>query len=309
MKKTTPLLLMLVMIAMLLVSWSNTLQYPGLEEKEYNKYIKAAQEFEEKGIYIDAASQYEKALALRPKSYEIALKLIDLYSKEKLDIIAKYIEACKKASKADPKQEEPYDRLLKYYQSDKMLNSEYGILLIAIEETGNKKYIDRLSEVRGQYYEGAKRQDYLTRFHEIDGVAYAIVEQEGTKYLIDGEGKTILSGEYEHLGFLSEFVIPVCKEGDWFFASKEGYKKLVPDHKATYLGNFGSGFAPACIEGKYGYLNKKMKELRFEYDFASCFDNGVAAVQKNGVWQVINTSFKPVVDDKFEDVLVDSEGY
>lgn len=309
MKRTTPLLLMMIMFAMLLVSWSNLLKYPGKEEKEYQGYLKAAKAYEEKEIYIDAAAQYEKALSMRPHEYTIAQRLMELYAEDNLNVVAKYLEACKKANKADPKQEEPYDRLLEYYRNHTITTSEYELLITAREKTGNQKYVERLIELRGQYTEGAQTEHYLTRFHPYKENVFAVAEDDELLYLVDGEGNTVLSGAYEKMGFYSDRVIAVCKDGEWYYVSQEGHRKLVPDHKADYLGTFGNGYTPALIDGKYGYLNKKMKEFHFEYDFAGCFANGVAAVKKNGTWKVINTSFKSVVEASFEDVLVDSEGY
>ena len=69
------------------------------------------------------------------------------------------------------------------------------------------------------------------------------------------------------------------------------------------------GYTAACVDGKWGFYDDQLRNpTHFEYDEATAFVNGIAAVKKNGKWAIINTEFKTIIDFKFTDVIVDSAG-
>ena len=309
MKKMLPIVFLMVLVGLAIISWSNVLSYAGKEKKEYEGFISQGEALEEKEIYVDAVKQYEKALAMRPKNYDLAVRIAKLYASDKLAIDGKYISACKKAISIDKSKEEPYDMLIAYYCERGYTSKEYEILMAAAEAVDTDKYTARITELRGLYNEAVLRYDTISDcYYDASGTGYYIVKKDDIVSVITAEEETVLSGKYDELGFYSEFVAPVSVDGEWFYITKEGYRKLVPDEPAEYLGPFVSGFAPAKIGGKYGYLNKKMQKLHFEFDYAGPFCNGLAAVKKGDTWMVITTAFKKVGDTTFDDVLLDSFG-
>ena len=306
MQKRMPVIIMLVLIVGLLFTWKAAFSVLSKEEREYQTYLKKAKELEEKEIYIDAVKQYQNALAVRPKDYDVALKIIEMY--EKLDMENQYVNACKKAITINEKGEKPYHGLIKWYQDNGWTKNEYEIILRAIEKAGLNEYKDRLIEIKGQTIEGGIKYDELSASHKFGSTDYMLAELEGKKYLLSGY-EVVFSGEYDEIGFLADGVIPVKKDGTWFFVTSAGYKKKVPPEPVEWLGAFGNGLAPACKGGVYGYYNKSMEPRHFEFEFAGPFENGLAVVEKDGKWGVINSSFEYSAGRKFDSILLDEFGY
>ena len=306
MQKRMPIIIMLTLIVCLLVSWKAAIDVLGKEEREYQAYLNKARELEEKEIYIDAVKQYQNALTVRPKDYDVALKIMEMY--EKLGLSDEYLSACKRAVSINEKGEKPYHGLIKWYHDNEWTKSEYETIIQAIENAGLTEYKSRFLEIKGQTAEGGFRYDTLSVSHRIENTEYMIAEKDGKKMLVS-DGEIVISGDYEDIGFLSNGVIPVKRDGAWFFVTAEGYKKKVPPEQVEWLGTFGNGFAPACTSGVYGYFNITMEPRHFEYEYAGPFENGAAVVKKDGKWGVINSSFEPLSGLNYDSILLDDFGY
>ncbi|WP_289479576.1 WG repeat-containing protein, partial [Klebsiella pneumoniae] len=89
-----------------------------------------------------------------------------------------------------------------------------------------------------------------------------------------------------------------------YFADINGNKKYVPNNNYTFLGTYRDGYAPVCLDSKYGYIDLMYKEYKMEYDFASSFAYGVAAVCKDGKWALINNSFENITDFEYDSIEV-----
>ena len=306
MQKRMPIIIMLTLIVCLLISWKAAFDVLGKEEREFQMYLKKAQEYEEDEIYIDAVKQYQNALSVRPKNYDVALKIMEMY--QKLNLPDEYLVACKRALTINDKGEVPYHGLIKWYRDNEWTKSEYETIKQAIEKAGLTEYKERLLEIKGQTVEGGIKYDTLSTSHKIENDEYMIAEKDGRKMLIS-DGEIVFSGNYEEIGFLSNSVIPVKLGGVWFYVTSEGYKKKVPPEPVEWLGTFGNGFAPANNNGTYGYFNISMEPRHFEYEYASPFENGLAVVKKDGKWGVINNSFEYSAGLKYDSILLDEFGY
>ena len=308
MKRTLPIIILLALLGGLIMSWSNVLSFAGREEREFKSLVKKAEEYEKKEIYIDAVAQYEKALAMRPDNYEVAMKIVELYSDEKLANNAKYLRACENANRIKPKEQEPYRLIIDYYRETGAIAKEYETIKKAIEKAGLTDYQERLLEIKSSNAEVYLKYEEISTYHRIDGKEYAVAKLDGELMLITKDA-VVLSGDYEKIGLLGGNVIPVKQGGEWFYVTREGYKKRVPEKKAEYLGTFANGYAPACVDGVYGYYSTTMKASHFEYDYAGPFEGNVATVCKDGKWKLINSSFDDVGEKKHEGILLDEFGY
>lgn len=306
MQKRMPVIIMLVLIVGLLASWKAAFGVLGKEEREFQAILQKAKKLEEDEIYIDAVVQYRNAFSIRPKDYDVALKIVEMY--EKLGMIDEYISACKKAISVNDAGPEPYRGLIQWYHDNEWPRYEYELILQAIEKANLTEYKPRLLEIKGQTVEGGFQYEMLSSPHKVGNVEYRIAVKDGKRMLISDE-TAVLSGIYEEMGFLSDYVIPVNKSGEWFFVTSEGYKKRVPPEPVEWLGTFGNGFAPANKGGVYGYFSKSMEPRHFEYEYAGPFENGVAVVKKDGKWGVINNSFEYSAGLKYDSILLDEFGY
>lgn len=137
---------------------------------------------------------------------------------------------------------------------------------------------------------------------------------------IDKEGNLQIDYRFTDDGFFSEGLAPVCLE--YFFGKglcrtvyidKLGKIVLEIKHKtAEYMNlrHFSNGLALVCSKsGKCGYINKKGEMvIPQEYNSASDFSEGLAAVSKSGKYGYINIKNKIVIPEQFDDAKNFSEG-
>ena len=79
MKKGNAKLVLIGLLAFTALAWLGLLKNQIDSSSAYRKYLEQGQRYEEKGIYIDALESYEKALELNSGSYDITMKLADMY--------------------------------------------------------------------------------------------------------------------------------------------------------------------------------------------------------------------------------------
>ena len=310
MKKLTPILLLAAMLFLLIVSWVNVLTFFDKHNAEYALHIENAKKFESKEIYIDAVSEYEAALSLEPDNYSLAMTIVELY--QKLEQQQGVLNACRNAISADKTQWEPYRLIADYYIEGAMYSKAYSILHEAQLELGNTSEIrERIISIMKNYTELSIKYDEIKSFHYKDSKSngYAMVKLDGKVGILTDSNSVKYKCIYEDIGFLSENVIPVKQNGEYYYIDENGYRKLVPDETADYLGTFSGEYAPAAFNGVYGYIDKSMKQYLFEYSYAGPFSNGIAAVKKDNRWAIINSSLTYITDFTFDDILLDDYGY
>lgn len=310
MSKLIPYILITVILFMLIISWKNVLGYYGSITESYQSHIEKAEAYMEKKIYIDAVSEYENALQIKSDDYDTAMKIVDLY--KELENENSWIKACQNAISADMTQKKPYLDLADYYIEKSQLQKAYEILKKAEENLSDvPEVMSRLLEIKGRYTLEDLKYDTAMEFGYSDDMktGYAVISLEDKKGIINTSRNIIIAPDYDAIGLPGQEVIPVLQDNKWYYIDENGYRKLVPDEPVEYLGTFHSGYAPAKINQVYGYLDKKMQEYHFEYEYAGCFSNGLACVKKDGKWAVINTNFENVTGFDFDEILMDEYGF
>ena len=73
---------------------------------------------------------------------------------------------------------------------------------------------------------------------------------------------------------------------------------------------FNEGFAAVQKDGKWGYINTKGEQIvECKFDDAYYFNEGFARVKKDGKWGYINTKGEQIIECKFDDAYCFSEGF
>ena len=76
------------------------------------------------------------------------------------------------------------------------------------------------------------------------------------------------------------------------------------------VGSFNEGFAAVKKDGKYGYINTKGEQIvECKFDSAWSFNKGFVAVQKDGKFGYINTKGEQIVECKFDNTMGFKEGF
>ena len=76
------------------------------------------------------------------------------------------------------------------------------------------------------------------------------------------------------------------------------------------VGSFNEGFAAVKKDGKYGYINTKGEQIvECKFDNGGDFNEGFAVVKKDGKWGYINTKGEQIVECKFDNGGDFNEGF
>ncbi len=316
MNRALPLVILLIMGAMLLVAWSNISDAKTETVEKYNTLMENGKRFEEKKIYVDAVTQYEAALNLRP-DYELAMRLAGLY--QEMSNSTGYVKSLESAISCDPLNPEPYFMLIDEYAVEGNAKKLYSFLnktKTSLAESENftdeqrQKVDQMLKEILGHISIIPFDYDEAYGFHSYQGsgTTYIRVRSGDCYGILDGSLSDYMACAYSDVGFPNSSLIPYNDGKEYIFLDGSGNRKVVPDSPATAIGAFGGGYAPMQTGGKYGYIDTQMNESHFDYDFAGSFENGIAPVQQNGKWFVINTQFA-AVGQSFDEILVDAYGF
>lgn len=320
-------LFLAVMVVLCIVSWKNIYTMNDRKAAEYSDCIEKAEKFESKKIYIDAIDTYREALEMRPGNIDVAYRIAELY--KKLDDEENYLISLREAYMMDTGNMETCAVLIDAAFAEEEYDLAYTDVQRALQQvtcTGEWKekmdnYLLELKKVKDrQYY---FRFESIGEFAFPPGDTTSAVVRTGDYYgVVDLEGQYILEPAYDDAGELGEGFIPVSKDGEYFYVDTSAYRRRVPDFDASWLGSFSEGYAPfvqgeknadgtaSDKKGLYGYLDTDMNSYAVAFVNAGMFSNGYAAVQEQeGGWLLIDTSFVPAFEQRFEDILMDENGY
>ena len=310
MKKGNATLVLIALIVFTAIAWMGTVKGQIESTAAYNEFLDKAKNFEEKGIYVDALENYESALELNPKNYEIVLKIADMYYK--MGDINGFITSCDKAIGMKPKDPTPYVNKANYYISKAQYTEAIKVLKSATSVIKDNEQLNSLkAELSTKCIEKYVSFTTISDWYVQGETNYVAVEENGKWGMTLKDGTRKIRLMYEYLGAYDDDsgVIPCCYEGNYYFIDLKGNKKLIGDNTYQNLGSFGCGLAPAQKDGKYGYIDTDFKERNFEFEYAGSFANDVAAVKKNGKWALVNTKIEAITGYDYDEILVDSNGF
>jgi len=308
--KKNAIYVMLLMIGLTVFSWAAIYMNSESAKKEYSEGLAKAAKYEEHGIYIDSMEEYQTLMKKYPKDYSIIIKYAD--ANYRLEKYKDFETACNKALLVEPENPEPFVLLIDYYMQSNKLQVAYDLSVTANKAIPtSEEILKRLDGFMGKYKEYYYAFDTISDWKN----GYAAASTEGLWGIVDTKSESVIEYSFEAIGILSDeneeklAVAPVLANGEWYYADKDGNRKLVSDKKYDYLGSFGNNYAPAKVGGKFGYINMYFEEFAFDYDEAGSFSNGVACVCKGGKWALIKTDFTAVTDFIYDEIKMDSYGY
>lgn len=301
MKKT----LSILMAVLLLIAWYTTLDAWLGNDGRYQEYMEEAGRLEEKGLYLDAISVYEQARELKTDTLEIDERIADDYLA--MGDYKKYRNQLQQIIAAHGPVEADVRRLCEYYRQYTGQRSLIGCVVDLYT-----KYPD--SDVVREYYDSVKglyTEDYMS----LSGIGtfqngHAVYELNGKKGIISLDGDIDIEAVYDEAAYGGQDDrITVQDEDGWYFVNLDGFKTAVPEGSYEYMGFLSQKRIAARQNGKYGYLDKNLKEkIAFVYDDATAFCEDVAAVKQGDRWALIDRMGENITDFIYDDVAVNSLG-
>ena len=252
MKNLLPLIILMIMGLMLMVSWSNISDTKTEVSEKYKTLMQEAERYESKKIYVDALKQYDAALKLKPE-YDLALRVAGLYQQMGDD--KGYMDTLETAIKCDPTNPEPYFKLIKVYQESGEADKLYKELVRAknalsgsdrFTDDQQKEIQDLLKVLLGKISVYPFAFDECSGFHRYEGkgTSYARVRSGDQYGLIGATMSTVVTCSVDDINYMNGGLIPIRKNGEYYWIDNGGNRKIVPDSAATEIGGFGGGIAP-----------------------------------------------------------------
>lgn len=271
---------------------------------QYNTYLKQAREYGEKGIVVDAVYNYNAAMAIKD-SLDLHLEVGNLYVQmEELDMAIAWGQ---KMVENYPTEAAAYEFLLTRYRANSDFHRCFALYeVIQKRELASEKITEIMKDIQYVFYYGEAFDDVGPYS---DG--YYSVNREGKWGLATVNGNTAVYARYASVGAFVNGLAPVKTfDGEVYFIDVDGNKKKV----VTAAGNLTElqpmvGDLYAGFDGvSWAFYNTNDKKVSEDYSNVSLMANGVAAVQKDGRWQVVDGNFNPISTDTYTDVVQDDRG-
>lgn len=300
-------IIFVAIIGLYALGWLMTGQALTEKPEEYKRLLTEAERYEKNQIYSTAIEYYRQAQEIQNS--------LELQEKIARDYLAAgdesgFVNTCSSINEAYDYPMSTVEMLAGFYEENQRTKDLIRLLDNAIKQHGDTAELaDRYALVRYTYENRYIAYGEIYPFRSDK----AVCVQEGRYGLLNPDGNLSIRAVNDWIGSPSDDgLLPVFRDGKFYFADTNGNKKEVPmdDQNVEELGNLGGGVAPAKINGKYGYVNSRFEpQSEFEWDGATAMQDGFAAVRRGEKWAVVNSSFELVTDYVYEDVKTDENGF
>ena len=310
------LLLLFCAAAWGLLFYGHSTEVAGLAERK----VAAAEKFE-KQIYDEALVDYKACLEATPNDLESMARVAEIYHPTGQDNSC--IAWCERVLRQNPKDLKTRLYEARSYDNKKNVRSAISVLQKAGESDGTEaQRTERdsyLRELKGRYeLTYFSYQTVCPRYWLPDGTPCATVVEDESLSVYTSAGKETLSGAWGFLGASADddLLFPVREQDQWFFVDGNGERRLVPNGTYTSLHSFSEGLAPATRKSGpepdapvvAGYLDKTLKELRFDFQETYPLTGGYALARKDNTYFVLDSSLQEVTACEFTAVKTDPYG-
>ena len=310
------LLLLFCAAAWGLLFYGHSTEVAGLAERK----VAAAEKFE-KQIYDEALVDYKACLEATPNDLESMARVAEIYHLTGQDNSC--IAWCERVLRQNPKDLKTRLYEARSYDNKKNVRSAISVLQKAGESDGTEaQRTERdsyLRELKGRYELTYFSFQTVCPWYRLpDGTPCATVVEDESLSVYTSAGKETLSGAWGFLGASADddLLFPVREQDQWFFVDGNGERRLVPNGTYTSLHSFSEGLAPATRKSGpepdapvvAGYLDKTLKELRFDFQETYPLTGGYALARKDNTYFVLDSSLQEVTACEFTAVKTDPYG-
>lgn len=302
-----------VLAILLLVGWfsffsdSLTANEEEISIDEIAAMREQAEEWVDEGLYQRAAQMYVEIIAVAD-SEEIRADLIAAHKKryeEESSAFSAYVSALESAAAAYPLNTDFTGTLLGIYSERGNTANAYNLICTA-EKAGmtDEKIIGQKNSFKYTYSLNPAVYD---DFNGVSEIYYSICKN-GEWGIINSEGQNAISAEYS-------YITPVSREGVAVYGGEDEARLIngsrmvlgIFPFEVTEAGMYSDGLVPVKHNGSYSYYDEFAKKQTGEYEYASSYQNGMAAVCKGGKWCIINKEGNELTED-FYKISTDKNG-
>lgn len=314
MKKLFPIILALCVAG----AWISLLTRDTGGEEEYEMYITNAHTAYENEYYLEALKWLDSVEGLEeiPLRYEEAALKRDCYLNLGED--SSYLSQCLRMVEDYPEVEENYLLVIGYYQENGNERRLYQYLPLYAERFPENEALKQIVSETDKQYTYVRRGYFDVRY-----ATASLVDVQTAEFSKDAEGENVIQRRLQNSsttvfdrGYAAMEVAQsgsscfvMDQDGVWTRVDIAG--RLLAQNKEVSFEAIGrlsrENIAKALIDGKYHFINEKMKVSSVEWEDAGTFYNGVNTVKKNGKWAIIGTGgWEAVTEFPYRDVARNS---
>lgn len=272
---------------------------------DYNHYLSEARKYAELDITKYAIENYNKALTINPTP-DIYVEVAEYYERQE-NSDTKLLNWCEDFFEKYPTNSKSYDCILKAYMKQKDYDSCFDVLSTAEKRNVSSEYIKSVKNELSYTF----KLDFNT-YDDVGiyGNGFCAVKSKDAWGYVDSYGNQKTPITYVSAApFTKAEMAPVVdQKGECYFIDNTGSRVLASKEKYKSFGISSDDIIKVELEnGKYSYCDSELNKLFGEYDDATAFNNGIAAVKEDGQWKIINNEGNAKSSTEYADVVADEK--
>lgn len=297
----------IALVILTVIGWGTFIVNTGSDFVEKKSYVELADQWAEEGLYQRAILKYKEALTY-DNTEDIWTKMMKAYElryAEDVNLLSEYITELNNAVALFPRNVAFTKKLYELHMVSNDYENAYACLVYAIENGVNDEQI--LKQEKELRYSYTVAYNTFSEYRSLSHETYAV--KKGSNWgCIDTTGELIIDYGYPYMSSVSS-------DGARLYETNLGSRLVDSDGMVLGIFDFtveDSGIIeedliPVLKDGKYSYYNSFAKKQFGDYEKAGAFQEGLAAVCKNGKWNLID--FKGNSKSQtFADIKVDKNG-
>lgn len=305
--KKSNVIIAICLILVCVIGWFAVGSQVIKNSSNYSNYIKEADDWVERGLYQRAIGNYQLALKEKESAdlYEIINNAYQLRFKEAPEeTLEDYMDFLESAIAAYPGNKVLVDSFYDIFYSESEYEDLYNCLTNAIKN-GYKTEEIQAKLLIVKYAYDLRRSEFAGIKQSV-GDIYSTARNNGWNIYSIEDGY-MLTTEYDYVSQVSKDGIFVVTGKDSRIMDKTGMVLGIFEKKVTDAGLYADKLLPACVDGKYSFYNDLAEEQFGGYEMAGTFQDGLAAVKKDGKWMLIDTKSE-IKSQTFDEIVLDHTG-
>ncbi|MBQ3066208.1 MAG: WG repeat-containing protein [Clostridia bacterium] len=304
-KGNMKLLVVVALIAILAGSWYTLFNDAAALQRQYDDYLRIAQEKRDGDLWDDALDAYKAALQMND-TLALREEICDYY--ETINRNDAYLAFCEETVTKYPHDARAYERMADYYSSTENYTACYNILNRASKRgVSSDGLTEIMADVRYQF-------EYIGYGYPQVGIfsnnLCAVQRSDGKWAYVGTDGKTRLGFRYLDAGEYTGQYLPVQLDTEEYVLIDLSGREKSKDTSGLKIEDCGYLFEDKMAvkyDGKYHYCDAQFQTLFGSYDYAGTFNGGLAAVREGDAWYIIDAAGNKVTG-AYEEIKVDEKG-
>lgn len=297
----------IALVILTVIGWGTFIVNTGSDFVEKKSYVELADQWVEDGLYQRAILKYKEALTY-DNTEDIWTKMMEAYElryAEDVNLLSEYITELNNAVALFPRNVAFTKKLYELHMVSNDYENAYACLVYAIGNgVDDEQILKQEKELRYSY---TVAYNTFSEYRSLSLETYAV--KKGSNWgCIDTTGELIIDYGYPYMSSVSSDGVRIYETNlGSRLVDSDGMVLGIFDFTVEDSGIIEEDLIPVLKDGKYSYYNSFAKKQFGDYEKAGAFQEGLAAVCKNGKWNLIDSKGNSK-SQTLADIKVDKNG-